>query len=107
MSKVSHVNDFNFEEEVINSEIPVLVKMSAAWCGPCARQLPILETFAESNFDKIKVVSLDIDEAPITASKFNIRSVPTLMIFKDGKKISSKIGLMNQVSLEKFVIETI
>ena len=107
MSKLFHANDFNFEEEVVNSELPVLVDFGAEWCGPCKRQLPILENFAESNSDRVKVVSLDIDASPIIAGKFGVRSVPTLMIFKGGQKIQSKVGLQSQAALEKFVIESL
>jgi thioredoxin 1 len=106
MSKLFHANDLNFEE-VVNSELPVLVDFSAIWCGPCKRMLPILENFAELNSDKVKIVSLDIDESPVTAGKYNVKAVPTLMIFKGGQKIQSKVGLQSQAALEKFVAESL
>lgn len=91
------VNDIDFEQEVLQSSGIVLVDFGAAWCAPCKRQLPILEQFAQTN-PKIKVVSLDIDDSPITARKYGIRSVPTLIFFKEGMPILTKNGL---TSLEK------
>jgi len=107
MSKVLHTNDLSFEEEVSNAELPVLVEFGAAWCGPCKRLLPILEGFADLNVDKIKVVSVDVDESPVAAAKFGVRSVPTLIMFKGGKKLEAKVGLVSETALAKFVLECI
>jgi thioredoxin 1 len=107
MSKILHTNDLSFEAEVMSAGLPVLVEFGAQWCGPCQRLLPLLENLADSNSDKIKVVSIDVDESPIAAGKFGVRSVPTLIIFKDGQKIQTKVGLLSQGALEKFVIDSI
>jgi thioredoxin 1 len=98
------VNDSSFEEEVIKSTIPVLVKFGAEWCGPCHRMAPILQQFAREN-SNTKVVNIDIDDSPLTTSKFGIMSVPTIMIFKDGKSVGSKVGLVPPNVLSSFVTE--
>src|SRR5690606_40000970 len=83
-SESVHVfNDMNFEDEVIQSSETVLVDFTAAWCGPCKRLAPIVEEAAEAVKGKVKVGKLDIDDAPITASRLGISSVPTLIVFKD------------------------
>ena len=85
-------NDMNFENEVLKSGETVLVDFTAAWCGPCKRLSPIVEEVAEAVKGKVKVGKLDIDEAPLTASKLGIRSVPTLIVFKDGKAAGQHLG---------------
>ncbi len=104
MSDVVHVDDNNFETEVLQSELPVLVDFSAAWCGPCQRQLPLVEKFARDNGDKVKVCKVDIDDAPNVASKLGIRGVPTLMLFNEGKSVGSKVGLTSLAEINNFVM---
>ncbi|CAB4196961.1 TrxA Thiol-disulfide isomerase and thioredoxins [uncultured Caudovirales phage] len=105
MSDVISVDDGNFESEVINSKLPVLVDFSAPWCGPCSRQLPILEKFAKDNLTKVKVVKIDIDECQALSSKYGIRSVPSLLLFNNGQNIGMKVGLLPQSALDQFVSE--
>ncbi len=93
MSDVINVDDSNFEKEVLKAEIPVLVDFSAAWCGPCQRQHPILEKFATEHQDKVKVVIVDIDDAPDVTSKLGVRRVPSLILFNGGVRIETKVGL--------------
>jgi thioredoxin 1 len=107
MSPVIHTNDLSFDQDVVNSELPVLVEFGAQWCGPCKKQLPILEEFAESNKDNVKVMSLDIDESPATTGEFSVRGVPTLMLFKGGKKVGVKVGLTTKAGLEKLLSENL
>src|SRR5271169_2514958 len=102
MSDVVHVDDSNFETEVTNATGPVLVDFSATWCGPCKRQLPVLEKFAAENLG-VKVCKVDIDDAPLMAAKFGIRSVPTLMLFNVGKPTGSKVGLTSFAEMSSFV----
>ena len=105
MSKnVIIVDDSNFEAEVLNSEKPVLVDFSATWCGPCQRQYPILEKFADAQVDNVKVCKIDVDDAPEVASKFGIRGVPTLMLFKNGAVSGSKVGMASLADLDKMVL---
>jgi len=104
MGDVIVVNDKNFESEVLASTLPVLVDFGAEWCGPCARQLPILEKFASENKGKIKVVTVDIEEALSVTSKFSIKSVPSMLLFIDGKKIDMRVGLTVLADLNNFVL---
>jgi thioredoxin 1 len=86
-------NDLNFEEEVLKSTEPVLVDFTATWCGPCKALAPIVAQVAEEMVGKIRVGKLDIDDAPMTASKLGIRGVPTLMVFKNGERAAQLVGL--------------
>ena len=104
MSDIVNVDDNNFETEVLKSEVPVLVDFGATWCGPCQRQLPIVEKFANDNTTNVKVCTVDIDDAPNVASRLGIRGVPTLMLFSDGKSIGSKVGLTSLAEISNFVL---
>jgi thioredoxin 1 len=100
MSAVAHVNDKNFDPEVLKSQIPVLVDFYATWCGPCKSLAPILEQLAGEYQGKAKIVKLDIDEAPTTASSFGIMAVPTLIIFKGGREQQKLTGARSKPDLE-------
>jgi thioredoxin 1 len=103
MSDVVNVDDDNFEAEVLQSELPVLVDFSAAWCGPCKRLAPIVEKFASDNGGKVKVCTVDIDDAPNVAAKLGIRGVPTLMVFNGGTSLGHKVGLISLAEMSNFV----
>jgi len=94
------VNDANFEQEVLKSDIPVLVDFWAQWCAPCLMVAPIIEEIAEEYKEKLKVCKVNVDEAPRAASSYNIMSIPTLAIFKDGRIIDKIIGVVSKVQLE-------
>ena len=96
-------NDMNFEDEVIQSGDTVLVDFTASWCGPCKRLAPIVDEVADATKGKVKVGKLDIDEAPITANKLGIRSVPTLIVFKDGKAAAQSLGLVSKAKVMALV----
>jgi thioredoxin 1 len=96
---VSEVNDSNFDVEVLQSDVPVLVEFGATWCGPCQRQAPILEQFKSQYDGKVKVVTVDIDESPNASASYGIRSVPSILLFKNGDKLFSKVGLMSLGSI--------
>ena len=82
----------NFEEEVIRSDIPVLVDFWATWCGPCMMVGPILSEIAEENEGKLKVGKVNVDEQPELAQHFGIMSIPTMMVFKGGEKVNQLVG---------------
>lgn len=86
------VTDQNFDDEVLNSDEPVLVDFWASWCGPCMALGPTIDLVATENAGKVKVCKLNVDENPNMAAKFNVRSIPTLILFKDGKNIGQLVG---------------
>ena len=92
MAKPVEVTDAIFENEVIKSDIPVIVDFWAVWCGPCKMIAPIMEDFAAEYDGKIKVAKLDVDNNPNVAIKYGIRSIPTVLFFKDGKVVEQIIG---------------
>ena len=97
------IKDDEFEEEVINSSQPVLIDFWAPWCGPCKMLSPILDELSEEMKDKIKIVKMNIDDNPETPSKFGVRSIPSLMIFENGKQVESKLGMHPKKSLEEWI----
>lgn len=100
MSKPIHVGDNDFEQVVVNSEIPVLVDFWATWCGPCKMIAPVLEELAPVYAGKLTITKLDVDSNPNTASKFGIRSIPTLLIFKGGKVVDQVVGYQSKDALK-------
>lgn len=98
------INDSNFEEEVLKSEIPVLVDFFAEWCGPCKMMGPVVETIGAELEGKIKVSKLDVDESRKTAMKYNIMSVPTFLVVKDGVVVDTIVGAVSKERLlEKLI----
>ena len=85
----------NFEEEVIKSDLPVVVDFWATWCGPCQLQGPELEKFAEANEGKVKTAKINVDEVPELAAQFGVQSIPTLILFKDGQEAKKAVGLQS------------
>lgn len=97
------VTKSNFEEEVINSSIPVLVDFWASWCGPCMMLAPIIEEIAEENKGTIKVCKVNVDEEGELAGQFNIMSIPTVLAFKDGKVVNSSVGFRSKEDIISIV----
>ncbi len=93
------VNDANFKQEVLESELPCLVDFWAQWCMPCRMVSPIVEGIAKKYEDKLKVCKLNVDDAPGTSSEYGIMSIPTLAIFKDGKVVDKIIGVVPEAEL--------
>jgi len=96
---VLEVNDKNFEAEVIKAGLPVLVDFWAEWCGPCRMISPIVDEIAKDLAGKLKVAKINVDEAQELAVKFNVMSIPTLMVFKHGKPVEQIIGAMSKDQL--------
>ena len=100
---VKAVSDSDFEAEVINSDIPVMVDFWAEWCGPCKALMPVVEEIAGEMGDKVKIVKINIEEAPETPTKYGLRGVPTLMLFKDGKVVDTRVGGMPKAQLSDWL----
>jgi thioredoxin 1 len=96
-------SDSSFENDVIKSAEPVVVDFWAEWCGPCRMIGPSLEDISNEKAGKVKVVKLNVDENPETAEKFGVRSIPTLMIFKDGKLAAQKVGAASKGDLSRWI----
>ncbi|MDB5593324.1 MAG: trxA [Hyphomicrobiales bacterium] len=99
--------DANFEAEVLQSTQPVVVDFWAEWCGPCRMIAPALEEIAKEMDGKVKITKLNVDENPGVAGKLGIRSIPTLMIFKDGKLAAQKVGAAPKGELSKWIAASI
>lgn len=93
------ITDSNFAEEVGKSTIPILVDFWATWCPPCKMIAPIIEQLAKEMAGKAKIGKLDVDQNPITASKFRVQSIPTLIIFKDGKEVDRMVGSQSREAI--------
>ena len=97
------VNDANFKQEVLESELPSLVDFWAGWCAPCLMVAPVVEEIAKEYKGKLKVCKLNVDEAPNTAASYGIMSIPTLAIFKNGKVVDKIIGVRSKSELEEAI----
>ncbi len=100
---ITQITDANFEDEVLKSDTPVLVDYWAEWCGPCKAIAPVLEDVAPEFSGRVKIVKMNIDENPNTPPKFGIRSIPTLMLFKNGSVEGTKVGGLNKAQLTEFL----
>jgi len=94
-----HLNEKNFDQEVVKSALPVLVDFWAEWCGPCKMISPIIDEIANEMNGKLKVAKVNVDEAQELAAKFNVMSIPTLLVFKGGEPVAQMVGAMSKDSL--------
>lgn len=99
--KLRDVTDETFAAEVLANDRPVLVDFWAEWCGPCRMVAPVLEQLADENRDKIEVVQLNVDQSPLTAEAYDIRSIPTLNVYRGGKVVKTVIGARPKADLER------
>lgn len=99
---LTHITDATFEEEVLKSDKPVVVDFWAAWCGPCQMLGPIVEQVAEET-ENVKVCKLDVDENPVTSMQYQVMSIPTVILYKNGEEAARSVGLVSKDELEKFI----
>jgi thioredoxin 1 len=100
---IFEVTDANFDEEVLKSETPVMVDFWAAWCGPCRALAPIVDELANSYSGKLKVAKMDVDKNAATPNRYNVRGIPTLLIFKQGKLQEQIVGYVSKDTIEKAI----
>lgn len=103
MAEISHISDDTFEDEVLKSDVPVLVDYWAEWCGPCKVIAPVLEEIASEYEGKMRICKLDIDANEETPPKYGIRGIPTLMLFKNGEVEATKVGALSKSQLTAFL----
>ncbi|MGD9638831.1 MAG: thioredoxin [Alphaproteobacteria bacterium] len=96
---MQEINDTTFEAEVLNEKTNVLVDFWAEWCGPCRQLGPVLEEVSKELEGKVKIVKMNIDHAPETPTKYGIRGIPTMILFKDGQQVSTKVGALPKTQI--------
>ena len=101
--QVVHTSDGSFATDVVNAKRPVLLDFWAEWCGPCKAIAPLLDDIANDYGDRLQVVKINIDENPLTAPKYNIRSIPTLLLFKDGSVAAQQVGAVSKAQITAFL----
>ena len=103
MSEVLHINDADFESIVVNSDIPVLLDFWAPWCGPCKMIAPVLDELAPEFAGKVKIVKMNVDDNQTTPPQFGVRSIPTLLLIKNGQVVATQVGALPKTQLANFI----
>ena len=100
---VLSVSDNNFDQEVLESQVPVLVDFWAPWCGPCKMIAPLLDSIAEQRKDKLKVVKVNVDDSSEVPGRYNVMGIPTLLLFKSGEVVAKQVGALTISQLNNFI----
>lgn len=100
---VNVINDVGFDQEINNSQVPVVVDFWAAWCGPCKMLSPVIDELSNEYNGKVKFFKLNVDENPATSAKFNVASIPTVMVFKNGKLVETLVGFRPKQSFKAVI----
>ncbi|MFN7001776.1 MAG: thioredoxin [Elioraea tepidiphila] len=103
MAKVPYISDSDFKQQVLESDVPVLLDFTAAWCGPCKAIAPLLDQLADEKQGALKVLKIDIDQNTDTPNQFGVQSIPTLLFFKGGKVFERRVGSLNKAALDQLV----
>ena len=103
MSEVLHINDADFESVVVNSDIPVVLDFWAPWCGPCKMIAPVLDELAPEFAGKVKIVKMNVDDNQATPAQFGVRSIPTLLLIKNGQVVATQVGALPKTQLANFI----
>ncbi|MEX4028581.1 thioredoxin 1 [Haemophilus influenzae] len=103
MSEVLHINDADFESVIVNSNIPVLLDFWAPWCGPCKMIAPVLDELAPEFAGKVKIVKMNVDDNQATPAQFGVRSIPTLLLIKNGQVVATQVGALPKTQLANFI----
>ncbi len=101
------ITDENFEQEVIKSDKPVLVDFWAEWCGPCRQLSPIIDELAAEYGDKVTIAKVNIDDSPEAPSKYGVRGIPTMIFFKNGEAVATKVGAVQKTKLKEWIDENV
>jgi thioredoxin 1 len=102
-SQIKHVSDTTFANEVLESPIPVLVDYWAAWCGPCQMIAPALDESADAYAGRLGIAKINVDENQLVPSRYHVRGIPTLMLFKNGEVVATKVGAVSKAQLAAFI----